>query len=121
MPDDSFYLAWLARECRFQCSIHFEPKALLGYSPVRRAVVSPRREPQLQDWLATKGVKHRYISDLDEIRVLLRLLSPVREQVRDIENMDRLTKMLTKPLRGLTHEELFDIFLIFSSLVSAQE
>ena len=121
MPDDSFFLAWLARECRFQCTIHFDPKALLGYSPIRRAVVSPRREPQLQAWLATKGVKHRYITDLDEIRLLLRLLSPVREQVKDLESMDRLTKMLTKPLRGLTHEELFEVFLVFSPLVSLQE
>jgi len=113
MPDDSFFLAWLARECRFRCTIHFTPKALLGYSPVRKAIVTPTPEPELQAWLAMQGIEHRIIGDRSELRRLLRLLSPVREQVKDKENMDRLTKHLDKPLRGLTHRELFEAFLLF--------
>lgn len=113
MASDDFYLAWLARECRFRYTIHFAPKTLLGYSPIRRATVTPREEPDLQAWLATHGINHRIISDRDELRTLVRLLSPVRELVKDIQNMDRLTKSLNKPLRGLTHEDLFSAFSVF--------
>jgi len=113
MRSDDFYLAWLARECRFHHTIHFTPKALLGYSPIRRAIVTPCAEPDLQAWLATHDINHRIIKDRDELRRLVRLLSPVRESVKDLSNMDRLTKSLNNPLRGLSHEELFSAFLVF--------
>ena len=110
---DDFYLAWLARDCRFHCTIYFTPQALLGYSPVRRAIVTSTHEPELQEWLATKNIEHRCIRDRHELRRLLRLLSPVRERVKDRKNMENLIEMLDKPLRGLSHEELFEVFLVF--------
>ena len=113
MASDDFYLAWLARECRFRYTIHFAPKTLLGYTPVRRAIVTPRAEPDLQAWLAKHDINHRIISDRDELRRLVRLLSPVRDLVKDIQNMDRLTNSLNKPLRGLAHEDLFSAFSVF--------
>ena len=86
---------------------------MLGYTPVRKAIASPRLEPDLQTWLKAKGIEHRHIHTKTELRCLLRLLSPVREKVKDKENMDKLTKMLDKPLRGLSHEQLFESFSLF--------
>lgn len=107
MGDDEFYLAWLARECRFHVSVHFVPANRLGYRLIRRAIVTPKHEPALAEWLASKDIHSRTIKDVSVLRTLLHLLRPVGEHVRDREGMLRLLQVIDIPLRGMTHEHLF--------------
>lgn len=113
MRSDDFYLAWLAREARFTCVIRFAPERPLGYRPLRHVVVSIRPEPELQAWLKTKGIENRFVGNAIGIRKILHLLAPVSDFVKDRKGMEKITKMVTKPLRGLGHEELFHLFSTF--------
>ena len=113
MDADEFYLAWLARECRFNVSIHFAPKTRLGYRLVRRVVVSPKDEPALNMWLISKGIPLRILKRPEIIRELMALLSPVREHIKDKQGMLRMAKTLDIPRRGMTHERLFSLVSLF--------
>ena len=109
MEGDDFYLAWLARECRFSVSIHFAQRNLLGYRLVRIITVTPQREPAMMEWLAGKDIHTRIIKDPDVQRRLLRLLRPVSKHVRDRDRMVLLLSVIAIPLKGMKHEDLFGL------------
>ena len=85
--NDDFFLAWLARECRFQASIHFAPRTRIGYRIVRRIIVSPKDEAELNMWLSTKGITARIIKDKEQIMKVIRLLAYVKQYVKDINGI----------------------------------
>jgi hypothetical protein len=115
MDEDAFYLGWLARECRFQLSVHFSPKTRIGYRVERRVLVSPKDEPALNLWLASKGVNARVIKDVDLIRQVIRLLTPVKEHVRDGANMLKMLRLMDFKGRAPTHEEVEEIIDLIDS------
>ena len=112
MDEDAFFLGWLARECRFQLSVHFAPKTRVGYRMERRVLVSPKDEPALNLWLASKGIGARILKDAERIHALIRLLLPVKEHVRDGANMLKMLRLMDHKGRFPTHaeiEELIDL------------
>tara|TARA_R110000744_G_scaffold402_1_gene1599 strand:+ start:300 stop:644 length:345 start_codon:yes stop_codon:yes gene_type:complete len=108
MEDDTFFLAWLARECRFQASVHYAPRTRIGYRIARRVIVSPNDEPYLNMWLASKGVTARIIKNKAQIQSIIRLLAPVKQYVKDIEGMGRMLKILDINKRRATHQDILD-------------
>tara|TARA_R100000152_G_C6774565_1_gene202419 strand:- start:814 stop:1176 length:363 start_codon:yes stop_codon:yes gene_type:complete len=104
---DDFYLAWLARDARFQASIHFAPKTKLGYTVHRKVYTSKHDEPALNLWLATQGIHGRVLRDVKQIRQLLRLLEPVWDAVKDRHNLQRLRiTMDATSARKISHNEM---------------
>ena len=112
MDDDSFFLAWLARECRFQASVHYAPRTRIGYRIARRVIVSPKDEPQLNMWLSSKGITARVIKNKDQIKSLIRLLMPVKQYVKDIEGMGRMLKIIDINKRRVTHQDILDTIIL---------
>ena len=112
MDDDSFFLAWLARECRFQASVHYAPRTRIGYRIARRVIVSPKDEPQLNMWLVTKGITARVIKNKDQIKLLIRLLMPVKEHVKDIQGMGRMLKIIDMNKRRVTQQDILDTIIL---------
>jgi len=111
MDDESFFLGWLARECRFQASVHYAPRTRIGYRIARRVIVSPKDEPKLNMWLVEKGITARVIKNKEQIKLLIRLLVPVKEYVKDIQGMGRMLKILEMKKRQLTHQDILDTIL----------
>jgi len=109
MDEDSFFLAWLARECRFQISVHFSPKTRIGYRVERRVLVSRKDEPALNMWLSTQGVNARVIKDATLIRQVIRILTPVKQYVYDVDNMLKMIRLMDFKGRSPTHEEIESI------------
>lgn len=107
---DDFYLAWLARDVRFQCSVHFSPKHKLGYSIYRKVYTSKDDCPPLNLWLTERGIHGRILRNREQIRKLLTILEPVWDCVKDRENLERLniTMRATTP-RKITHDEILPI------------
>ena len=112
MDDESFFLGWLARECRFQASVHYAPRTRIGYRIARRVIVSPKDEPKLNMWLVEKGITARVIKNKEQIKLLIRLLVPVKEYVKDIQGMGRMLKILEMKKRQLTHQDILDTILL---------
>jgi len=112
MDDDSFFLAWLARECRFQASVHYAPRTRIGYRIARRVIVSPKDEPQLNMWLSSKGITARVIKNKDQIKSLIRLLMPVKQYVKDIQGMGRMLKIIDMNKRRVTHQDILDTIIL---------
>ena len=112
MEDDSFYLGWLARECRFQASVHYAPRTKIGYRLARRVIVSPKDEPKLNLWLASKGIHTRIIKKREQIQQLIRLLTPIKECVKDIQGMARILKILDMKKRQLTYQDIIDTIIL---------
>ena len=108
MDDDTFFLAWLARECRFQASVHYAPRTKLGYRIARRVIVSPNDEPALNMWLASKGVSARIIKNKEQIQTVIRLLVPAKHYVKDLEGMGRMLKIPDIKKRRATHQDILD-------------
>jgi hypothetical protein len=104
--NDDFFLGWLARECRFEASVHFAPRTRIGYRINRRIKVSRKDEPALNMWLSTKGINARIIKDKEQIMRLIVLLRPVAKHVKDLNGMNRMLKLLEINRRRLTHETL---------------
>ena len=71
---DDFFLGWLARDARFQASVHFSPKNKIGYTIHRKVYTSMEDEPALNMWLSTQGVYGRVLRDVKQIRTLLKIL-----------------------------------------------
>ena len=109
MDDDSFFLGWLARDCRFQISVHFAPNTRIGYRVERRVLVSRKDEPALNMWLSTKGVNARIIKDPELIQQVIRILAPVKEHVYDAANMLKMIRLMEYKKRNPTHEKIEDI------------
>lgn len=109
MDDDSFFLGWLARECRFQLSVHFAPKTRIGYRVVRRVLVSRKDEPALNMWLSTQGINARILKDPALIKQLIRILAPVKHHVADIDNMLKMIRLMDYKHRNPTHGRIEDI------------
>jgi len=109
MDEDSFFLGWLARECRFQLSVHFAPNTRIGYRVERRVLVSRKDEPALNMWLSTKGINARILKDPNLIQQLIRILAPVKEYVADINNMLKMIRLMDYKNRNPTHEEIQNI------------
>ena len=109
MDEDAFFLGWLARDCRFQLSVHFAPNTRIGYRVARRVLVSRKDEPALNMWLSTKGINARILKDPDLIRQLIRLLTPVKEHVADIDNMLKMIRLMDYKGRAPTHKQIEDI------------
>lgn len=107
--DDAFFLGWLARECRFQLSVHFSPATRVGYRVERRVLVSPKDEPALNMWLATQGVTARIIKDPERIRDVIRILTPVKQHVKDIDNMLKMIRLMDYKGRAPTHEDILKV------------
>ena len=104
---DDFFLAWLARDARFQASVHFAPKTKLGYRVHRKVYTSMEDEPHLNMWLAHKGIHGRVLRDIKQIRKVLALLEPVWGAVKDRANLDSLLlTMNTSTARKMTFPEL---------------
>lgn len=104
---DDFYLAWLARDARFQASIHFAPKTKLGYTVHRKVYTSMQDEPRLNLWLASQGIHGRVLRDVKQIRKVLALLEPVWEVVKDGNNLQKLLlTMNVTSARKIGHEEM---------------
>jgi len=112
MDDDSFFLAWLARECRFQASVHYAPRTRIGYRIARRIIVSPKDEPKLNMWLASKDVTARVIKNKKQIKLIIRLLAPVKEYVKDIQGMERMLKIIEINKRRVTHQDILDAIIL---------
>jgi hypothetical protein len=109
MDDDSFFLGWLARDCRFQISVHFAPNTRIGYRVERRVLVSRKDEPALNMWLSTKGVNARIIKDPELIQQVIRILTPVKEHVYDAANMLKMIRLMEYKKRNPTHEKIEEI------------
>lgn len=109
MDEDSFFLGWLARECRFQLSVHFAPNTRIGYRVERRVLVSRKDEPALNMWLSTKGINARILKDPNLIQQLIRILAPVKEYVADINNMLKMIRLMEYKNRNPTHEKIQEI------------
>jgi len=112
MDDESFFLGWLARECRFQASVHYAPRTRIGYRIARRVIVSPKDEPKLNMWLAEKGITARVIKNKEQIKLLIRLLVPVKEYVKDIRGMGRMLKIIDMNKRRVTHQDILDTIVL---------
>jgi len=104
---DDFFLAWLARDARFQASVHFAPKTKLGYTVHRKVYTSIQDEPELNMWLATQGVHGRVLRDKRQIRQVLSLLEPVWDAVKDRANLESLIlTMNTSTARKMDYPEI---------------
>ena len=104
---DDFFLAWLARDARFQASVHFAPKTKLGYTVHRKVYTSMQDEPELNMWLATQGVHGRVLRDKRQIRQVLSLLEPVWDAVKDRANLENLIlTMNTSTARKMDYPEI---------------
>ena len=104
---DDFFLAWLARDARFQASVHFAPKTKLGYTVHRKVYTSMQDEPELNMWLATQGVHGRVLRDKRQIRQVLSLLEPVWDAVKDRANLESLIlTMNTSTARKMDYPEI---------------
>mgnify|MGYP001172176318 FL=1 len=104
---DDFFLAWLARDARFQASVHFAPKTKLGYTIHRKVYTSMNDEPKLNLWLASKGVHGRVLRDVNQIRTVISLLEPVWDAVKDRGNLESLlTTMQATSARKMAHPEM---------------
>ena len=106
--NDDFFLGWLARECRFEASVHFAPRTRIGYRIARRIKVSRKDEPALNMWLSTKGITARIIKDKEQIMKVIVLLRPVSKHVKDLEGMNRMLRFLDINRRRLTHDTLIE-------------
>jgi len=107
---DDFFLAWLARDARFQASVHFAPKTKLGYTIHRKLYTSMQDEPDLNLWLASKGVHGRVLRDVNQIRKVISLLEPVWDAVKDRHNLESLlTTMKATSARKMAHPEMEEI------------
>ena len=107
---DDFFLAWLARDARFQASVHFAPKTKLGYTIHRKLYTSMQDEPQLNMWLTTKGVNGRILRDVGQIRKVISLLEPVWDAVKDRGNLQSLlATMDVATARKMAHPEMLSI------------
>ena len=107
---DDFFLAWLARDARFQASIHFSPKRKLGYKVHRKVYTSMEDEPELNLWLATKGVHGRVLRDTEQIQRVLSLLAPVWEAVKDRSNLQKLLLTMDTPsARKMNHADISEL------------
>ncbi len=109
MDEDSFFLGWLARECRFQLSVHFAPKTRIGYRVARRVLVSRKDEPALNMWLSTKGINARILKDPALIQQLIRILAPVRQHVADIDNMLKMIRLMEYKKRNPKHADIEEV------------
>ncbi len=109
MDEDAFFLGWLARDCRFQISVHFAPNTRIGYRVARRVLVSRKDEPALNMWLSTQGINARILKDPDLIRHLIRILAPVKQHVADNKNMLKMIRLMDYKGRAPTHAQIEDI------------
>lgn len=112
MDEDSFYLGWFARDCRFQISVHFAPNTRIGYRVERRVLVSRKDEPALNMWLSTQGINARIIKDPALIQQVIRILAPVKQHVYDAKNMLKMIRLMDYKKRNPTHikiEEIIDM------------
>lgn len=109
MDEDAFFLGWLARDCRFQLSVHFAPNTRIGYRVERRVLVSRKDEPALNMWLSTKGINARIIKDPNTIRQVIRILAPVKQHVADINNMLKMIRLMDYKHRNPTYERIKEI------------
>ena len=115
---DDFFLAWLARDARFQASIHFSPKRKLGYKVHRKVYTSMEDEPELNLWLATKGVHGRVLRDKGQIQRVLSILTPVWEAVKDRGNLQKLLlTMDAQTARKMNHADIADLMRQFEEIV----
>ena len=109
---DDFFLAWLARDARFQASVHFAPKTKLGYTIHRKVYTSMQDEPELNLWLASKGVHGRILRDVNQIRHILNLLEPIWDAVKDRDNLQNLlSTMNATSARKMTHPEMHSLII----------
>ena len=107
---DDFFLGWLARDARFQASVHFAPKTKLGYTIHRKVYTSMTDEPELTLWMASKGVHGRVLRDIKQIHRVIDLLEPVWSAVKDRYNLERLlTTMEASTARKMGHTEMEQI------------
>lgn len=107
---DDFFLGWLARDARFQASVHFAPKTKLGYTIHRKVYTSMNDEPELNLWMASQGVHGRVLRDIKQIRRVIDLLEPVWSAVKDRDNLERLlTTMEASTARKMGHTEMEQI------------
>ena len=107
---DDFFLGWLARDARFQASVHFAPKTKLGYTIHRKVYTSMNDEPELNLWMASQGVHGRGLRDIKQIHRVIDLLEPVWSAVKDRDNLERLlTTMEASTARKMGHTEMEQI------------
>ena len=115
---DDFFLAWLARDARFQASIHFSPKHRLGYKVHRKVYTSMEDEPELNLWLASKEVHGRVLRNTEQIQKVLSLLAPVWEAVKDRGNLQKLlVAMDAQSARKMCHADISDLVRQFEEIV----
>ena len=108
MMNDDFFLGWLARECRFQASVHFAPRTRIGYRIARRVIVTPKDEPQLNMWLSTQGITARVVKDKEQIMQIIRILAPIKQYVKDVNGMSKMLKLLEVNKRRASHQDILD-------------
>lgn len=106
--NDDFFLGWLARECRFQASVHFAPRTRIGYRIARRVIVTPKDEPQLNMWLSTQGITARVVKDKEQIMQIIRILAPIKQYVKDVNGMSKMLKLLEVNKRRASHQDILD-------------
>ena len=110
--NDDFFLGWLARECRFESSVHFAPRTKVGYRIARRIKITPKDEPLLNMWLVSKGINCRIIKNKDDILMVVKLLQPVMKYVKDWRGLNQMMKILDVRKRGLTYSEVMQTIIL---------
>jgi len=75
-------------------------------------------EPELNLWLATKGVHGRVLRNKEQIQKVLSLLAPVWEAVKDRGNLQKLLVAMDAPTaRKMNHGDIADLVRQFEEIV----
>jgi len=75
-------------------------------------------EPELNLWLATKGVHGRVLRDTKQIQKVLSLLAPVWDAVKDRGNLQKLLlTMDAQTARKMNHSDITDLVRQFEEIV----
>jgi hypothetical protein len=75
-------------------------------------------EPELNLWLATKGVHGRVLRDKEQIQKVLSLLAPVWEAVKDGGNLQKLLITMDAPTaRKMNHGDISELMRQFEEIV----
>ena len=75
-------------------------------------------EPELNLWLATKGVHGRVLRDTEQIQRVLSLLAPVWEAVKDRSNLQKLLLTMDTPsARKMNHADISELMRQFEEIV----
>jgi hypothetical protein len=59
-------------------------------------------------WLSTQGITARVIKDKEQIMMLIRLLTPIKQYVKDTDGMLKMLRLLEVNKRRATYQDIID-------------